>query len=154
VSLRSRHPQLGIEVPGQAEAGAERHAGPAFHRIGIGVHDFGRDAVVVQRLIPLDGVPAASELLVVLFKPLPRELVVTDAEVRRGLDERCSLAQELIELGVETAFEVVPILCGRQPGVPSAAMIRYGSLSAMVPPCSVQLWQIVMVLQSRGQAPR
>ncbi|MGC4066827.1 MAG: hypothetical protein QM784_19760 [Polyangiaceae bacterium] len=52
-----------------------------------------------------------------LLEPVLGELVVAHAEVRRGLDRRRPLAEELVELRVVLLLEVLAVVLGRQAGV-------------------------------------
>ena len=117
VGLGTGHAQLGVEVTRQSEACAEGNRGAALDRVRVGVHDLAGDTVGIEGLVAADGVPSASELVVVLVEPVLGELGVANPEVGRRLDPGRVLDEELVELRPVLLFEVGPVLLGRQPGV-------------------------------------
>src|SRR6185312_17003520 len=109
--------ELGVEITGQAETGAERRAGAALDGVGVGIDHLGRDAVGVHFLVAPGGVPAAFETFLVLLEPLLGELRAARAHPVDLLGDRGAAGEELVELRVVLALEVVAVQLGRQAGV-------------------------------------
>ena len=61
--------------------------------------DLAGDAVAVELLVALVGVPASAQRLLVLLEPLLGVVLVAHAESRHRLELGVALAEELVECG-------------------------------------------------------
>ncbi len=112
----------------RVEAGAERRAHGAGHRVGAGEHDLGGHPVAVELAVARRGVPTTAQAdlveavaLVVLAEPLLLELGVADevaaSRPRRFVDEPLALGELVVELGPERRVEELAVRGRVRPGV-------------------------------------
>ena len=71
MARRAREGELGVGDGARREPGAERRRLHAGDGVGVGEHDLGRDAVGVELLVALVGVPGAAQALLVVASPSP-----------------------------------------------------------------------------------
>ena len=121
VRTRTREQVLGVHRGDGIESRSERSAHGPGRGVGTGEHDLGGDAVVVELLVALGGVPRAAHAdlveavaLFVLPEPLLLELVVAHERRHPGglaalVDERLALGELDLEVVVVLRVEEVPV---------------------------------------------
>ena len=128
VGLGAREHEVGRHLGVEHEAGAERRAHAASGGVGPGEDHLGGDAVVVELLVTLGGVPAAAQpalvealLAFVVAEPLLLEVFVAAHRDRaRELvlgDEALTLLQRLVEGLPVLRVEELAIVRGLRAGV-------------------------------------
>ena len=128
VGLGAREHEVGRDFGVEHEAGAERRAHAAAGGVGAGEDHLAGDAVVVELLVALRGVPAAAEatlvealLALLVAEPLLLEVfVAAHGDGARELvlgDEPGPLLQRLVERVAKLGVEELAVVRSLRPGV-------------------------------------
>ena len=115
VRTRAGEHQLGLHVGRHRQPGAERRRGRARDRVGHREEDLAGDAVGVELLVAVRGVPAAAQPFLVLLFPLARELGIHDPHpVTHRRASGLRTAHRLVERVAVLRVEIVAVLDGRE----------------------------------------